>query len=106
MNGKVGDGIATNKSELICSVFPLFRLKYPQTRGNKRYIISSWIFSNWILNIQKIQISNNLSQLRIFADSKTSLQETPIWEESFWRVSRSASFSQKIEFLFVDQVWH
>ena len=72
MNGKVGDGITTNKSELICSVFPLLRLKYPQTRGNKRYIISSWIFSNWILNIQKIQISNNLSQLRIFADSKTS----------------------------------
>ena len=26
---------------------------------------------------------------------------TPIWEESFWRVSRSASLSEKNEFAFL-----
>ena len=46
INEKVLDGIATNKTELICSKFPLLNCKNLRTRGNKRYIISSRIFNN------------------------------------------------------------
>ena len=48
------------------------------------------ILHNLQLNIQKFNIeyskipkNNNHSQLKLFIISKTSLQVTPIWEESF-----------------------
>ena len=45
-------------------------------------------------------------RFRLLTDFQTNLQETPILVESFWRVSKFASLSQKISFVFVDQIWH
>ena len=35
-----------------------------------------------------------------------SLKRIPLWEESFWKVSRSASLSQENRFVFVNKIWH
>ena len=59
-----------------------------------------------MLNIQKIRKNINYSHERLFTDPKTSLQGTPIWGESFQRVSKLTSFSQKNGFVFADQIWH
>ena len=37
---------------------------------------------------------------------KESLQVTPIWAQSFSRVARFPSLSQKNGFVFADQIWH
>ena len=45
-------------------------------------------------------------QFRILTEPKTSLYRTPIREERFWKVSRSASLCQKNGLVFVNKIWH
>ena len=45
-------------------------------------------------------------QFRILTEPKTSLYRTPMREESFWKVSRSASLCQKNGLVFVNRIWH
>ena len=45
-------------------------------------------------------------ELRVLADFKTNLLETPIHQGSFWRVWSFVSLFQKNGLVFVDQIWH
>ena len=57
------------------------------------------------LSLASIFVTSNI-EFRLLADSKISVWITPIWKETFWKISRSASFCLKTGFVFVDQIWH
>ena len=57
------------------------------------------------LSLASIFVTSNI-EFRLLADSKISVWITPIWKETFWEISRSASFCLKTGFVFVDQIWH
>ena len=72
------------------------------------YIISSWIFNSWMLNIQKIwkkiiTVNWDFSQTRkpvffltLFTGFKINLYETPIYGENFGEVSSLPCFPRKM----------
>ena len=69
---------------------------------------NGFVFVNQMLNLKALNqysVAHKI-RFRLFTDFKTKLQKTQIQRESFWRVSKFASFSQKIGFVFVNQIRH